>query len=49
MYELLHEIPSDIVQVNQHETEKSRVAHIEDFQQRISIRQIVNNTIKMLE
>ena len=24
MYELLHEIPSDIVQVNQHETEKSR-------------------------
>lgn len=31
MYELLHEIPSDIVQVNQHETEKSRVAHIEDF------------------
>lgn len=31
MYELLHEIPSDIVQVNQHETEKSRIAHIEDF------------------
>ena len=31
MYELLHEIPSDIVQVNQHETEKTRVAHIEDF------------------
>lgn len=31
MYELLHEIPSDILQVNQHETEKTRVAHIEDF------------------
>lgn len=31
MYELLHEIPTDIDNLNQHETDKTRCAHIDGF------------------
>ena len=32
MYDLLHEIPADIDDLNRHETEISQVAHIKDFE-----------------